>query len=104
MFTGYQAPHTLGRILLDQSLDVIKIFGQPYKANAQIRRLESSSGHADQAELFAWAQKMAEVGDIHRIALVHCEMDGAQPFKQLLDKSGIGQVVIPERGETVELG
>ena len=103
LFTGFQAPHTLGRILLDQSLDIIKIFGQPYEARAQIRRLESSSGHADQSELFHWAQAMAEQGDLEKIALVHCEMDSAQPFKQLLDKSGIGPVLIPERGQTVAL-
>ena len=103
LFTGFQAPHTLGRILLDQSLDIIKIFGQPYEARAQIRRLESSSGHADQSELFNWAQAMAEEGDLEKIALVHCEMDSAQPFKKLLGKSGIGPVLIPERGQTVAL-
>ena len=103
LFTGFQAPHTLGRILLDQSLDTIKIFGQPYEARAQVRRLESSSGHADQGELFHWAQSMAEQGELEKIALVHCEMNSAEPFKQLLDKSGIGPVLIPERGQKVAL-
>ena len=103
LFTGYQAPHTLGRILQDQSLETVKIFGQPYEVQAQVRRLESSSGHADQGELLTWAKQMAEAGDVQKVALVHCEMDAAEPFKALLDQNQIGPVVIPERGQTVSL-
>ena len=51
LFAGYQAPHTLGRLLLDQSLDVIKIYGEPYDVRCQVAKLEGSSGHADQSEL-----------------------------------------------------
>ena len=103
LFAGYQAPHTLGRILLDQSLETVKIFGQPHEVRAQVRRLDSSSGHADQAELLAWAKGMAETGELKKLALVHCEMDSAEPFKQLLEQSGIRPVIIPERGQTVPL-
>ncbi|MCH2180867.1 MAG: MBL fold metallo-hydrolase [Mariniblastus sp.] len=103
LFAGYQAPHTLGRILLDQSLETVKIFGQPYEVKAQVRRLDSSSGHADQAELLAWAKGMAKEGDLKKLALVHCEMESAEPFQQLLEQAGIGPVIIPERGQTVPL-
>ena len=46
---------------------------------------------------------MAEAGDVKKVALVHCEMDGAEPFKELLEQNGIGPVIIPERGQTVPM-
>ena len=103
MFAGYQAPHTLGRILLDQSKDVVKIYGEPYEVNCKICRLESSSGHADRNELLDWTKRIAERGNIKKIALVHCELEGAEPFKQLLKENHIGPVMIPERGSNMYL-
>ena len=35
LFAGYQAPNTLGRILLDGSLPKVKIFGQEYEVGAE---------------------------------------------------------------------
>ena len=103
MFTGYQAPHTLGRIILDKSKDIIKIYGEPYEMNAKVCKLQSSSGHADQQQLLEWAIEMNKIGDLKNVALVHCEMDGAEPFKKLLLENGIAKATIPARGDTIEL-
>lgn len=103
LFAGYQAPHTLGRILLDGSKEHVRIFGQEYKVAAQVCRLQGSSGHADQQELLDWAKKTHEQGDLKQVALVHCEMDGAEAFKQQLESNGISNVVIPARGESMAL-
>lgn len=103
LFTGYQAPHTLGRIILDGSKDIIKIYGEPYEMKAKVCKLQSSSGHADQQQLVDWAQSMHEKGDLRNVALVHCELDGAEPFKNLLEEQGISKVTIPARGDSIEL-
>ncbi len=99
LFAGYQAPHTLGRILLDRSLDKVKIYGQPYEVKAQVCKLQGSSGHADQQELLDWAEQTARDGDLKKIALVHCELDSATEFKALLEQKELGPVIIPAPGE-----
>ena len=104
LFAGYQAPHTLGRILLDGSKEKVRIYGQEYQVNARVCRLESSSGHADQRELLEWASGIRDQGDLRKVALVHCELDSAQAFQQLLGEEQIGPVIIPERGQAMELG
>ena len=103
MSTGYQAPHTLGRIILDGSKDIIKIYGEPYEVHAKVCKLESSSGHADQQQLMDWAVEMNKIGDLRNVALVHCEMDGAEPFKKLLLDNGIKDAKIPARGDSMDL-
>ena len=103
LFTGYQAPHTLGRILLDQSLPEVKIYGQPYKVNAQVSKLEGTSGHADQSELLDWASQTAELGNLKKIALVHCEMEPATIFKRKLMARKLAPVIIPAPGDEMEM-
>lgn len=103
MFTGYQAPHTLGRIILDGSKDIIKIYGEPYEMKAKVCKLESSSGHADQQQLVEWAKEMNASGNLKKVALVHCELDAAEPFSEQLKQNGIEKVLIPARGDSMSM-
>ena len=101
LFAGYQAPHTLGRLILDKAKDVIKIYGEPHELKAKVCKLQSSSGHADQQQLLEWASEMNHSGKLKKVALVHCELDSAREFEQLLQKNGIENVLIPDRGESM---
>ena len=103
LFAGYQAPHTLGRILLDGSLDKVKIYGQEYSVKAQVCKLQGSSGHADQKELLKWATTTADGGNIQQIALVHCELDAATEFKRKLVQRKLGSVIIPAPGDEMRM-
>lgn len=103
LFAGYQAPNTLGRILLDRSRDVVKIFGQPYKVKAHVCKLDGSSGHADKSELLTWAKRTQKNGNLKKVALVHCELDGAEPFQAELEQQGIRPVIIPAPGDVMEM-
>jgi metallo-beta-lactamase family protein len=103
LFAGYQAPNTLGRILLDGTLDKVKIYGEEYTVNAQICKLEGSSGHADQQELLQWAEEMSDRGDLKQIALVHCELDSATEFKKKLEQKKLGPVIIPAPGDEMSM-
>ena len=102
LFVGYQAPHTLGRRILEGQKQV-RIFGEEYEMRAKVSRLEASSGHADQKGLLEWAQAISDQGQLKQVALVHCELDSAKVFADKLEEHNIGPVLIPDRGESMEL-
>jgi metallo-beta-lactamase family protein len=102
LFTGYQAPHTLGRRILDGA-NSIRIFGQEYKMRAAVFKLEASSGHADQGELVEWAGAACRGGNVRQVALVHHEMPAATALKDRLAATGILQVLIPDREHIMPL-
>lgn len=102
LFSGFQAPHTLGRKILDGEKRV-SILGAERDVKARIERLESASGHADQDELLTWAQSVAEHGKLKEIMLVHGELDAANELKSLLESQNIASVRIPARGDEVML-
>ena len=103
LFAGYQAPHTLGRIILDGTKDIVKVYGQEYEVKAQVCKLQGSSGHADQKELLDWAEETADKGNLKGVALVHCEMDSAKVFKQQLELRKIKPVLIPAPGDEMSM-
>ena len=103
LFTGYQAPHTLGRRILDGHTD-IKIYGEKHEAKAKVLKLEASSGHADSNGLLEWAKDIAAGGNLKNVALVHCEIEPATEFKNRLVESGIENVMIPAPGDSMKLG
>ena len=103
LFAGYQAPHTLGRILLDGNLEKVRIYGDEYTVRADICKLQGSSGHADQQDLVNWAAETSKRGDVKGIALVHCEEDSAQAFEQELKKRKLGPVIIPAPGDEMPM-
>ena len=101
LFTGYQAPHTLGRRILEGEKQ-IRIYGEPVELRARVDKLNASSGHADQSELLSWATTTASQGHLKNVALVHCELDSGTEFKKLLAKNGIPSF-LPARGESMSL-
>ena len=55
LIVGFQAEGTRGRALISGDAE-LKFFGKYYKINAEIFRINSFSGHADQLELLDWLQ------------------------------------------------
>lgn len=103
LFAGYQAPHTLGRLILNQSREVIRIYGEEYKMNCKVAKLEGSSGHADQEELLDWAKATCDQGNVKNIALVHCELDSATEFQKHLSKRKLQPSIIPAPGDEMSM-
>lgn len=103
LFAGYQAPHTLGRLILNQSRDIIRIYGEEYELNCKVAKLEGSSGHADQDELLDWAKATCDQGNVKNIALVHCELDSATEFQNRLSKRKLQPSMIPAPGDEMSM-
>jgi metallo-beta-lactamase family protein len=85
LFVGYQAPGTLGRLLLSGARTV-RIHGEEVGVRANIRRLETYSGHADGPELVQWIRERLPVR--RGIFLTHGEEDSRTAFKQALVGAG----------------
>ena len=79
LITGWQAPDTLGRKLVD-GLPVVRIFGDEYENNARLEIINGFSGHADRDELLDWVGAMRDKPA--RTFLVHGEDDAATAFAQ----------------------
>ena len=101
LITGFQAPETLGRRLVDGHKRV-KIFGEDYDVRARVVSLNGLSGHADRSELLAWAKRL-QPPPAHTF-LVHGEPDAAFALADSLRvQLGFGNVHVPEMGQNFSL-
>ena len=98
LIVGYQAAHTLGRKLQD-GVNPVKIFGDPYRVKAKIYTIDAFSAHADRSDLLDYLHK---VKGVKKLFLVHGEEDGQLQFQKALKESGY-ESYIPSLNEIVEL-
>jgi metallo-beta-lactamase family protein len=100
LITGFQAQNTLGRKLVEKMQEV-PIYGEPMRVRAEVVKLNELSAHGDQRELLAWLKPMTK--GLKKVFLVHGEpLQSAALAKVIQEQFGL-EVVIPSRGDTVEL-
>ena len=97
LFVGYCAPATLGARILKGDKEV-SIHGTVYPVNAEIRKIESFSGHADYNEMidFLGCQNKSEV---EKTFLVHGEYETQVNYSARLQNSGFSNIEIPSKGQ-----
>ncbi len=100
LITGWQAPNTLGRRLVDGEKKV-RIFGDEYEVRAQIEVIDGFSGHADKGELLQWAGAIK--AKPQRAFLVHGEEPIALSFQQTLQQELGWTVDVPQKGQSFEV-
>lgn len=101
LVTGWQAPYTLGRQLVNGEKEV-KIFGEEYQVRANIEVITGLSGHADRNELLAWAGAMKKKPS--RTFVVHGEFEVATDFASALSSElGFSNVIVPEMHQAFDL-
>jgi len=100
LIVSWQAPHTLGRRLVEEQPQV-KIFGRKYPLRARVETINGYSAHADRDELLAWVRPIA--GDLRRAFVVHGDPDPAAALADGLRHLGVRQVSVPARGDTFPL-
>ncbi|OGQ98805.1 MAG: MBL fold metallo-hydrolase [Deltaproteobacteria bacterium RIFOXYD12_FULL_55_16] len=101
LVTGWQAPNTLGRKIVDGE-ETIRIFGEEFPLRATVESLTGFSGHADRDALLAWAGAMQKKPA--RTFVVHGEEDAATALAESLRQElGFAQVEIPEPHQAFEV-
>ncbi|GLQ58105.1 MBL fold metallo-hydrolase RNA specificity domain-containing protein [Devosia nitrariae] len=102
LFVGYQAPGTLGQILLSGARDV-RIHGHEVPVRAAIRSMGNYSAHADHSELMAWIRERLPAHGA--IFLTHGEDEERAALREALVAEGVGgdQVVLPMLDDMFEL-
>ncbi len=83
LFSGFQAPGTLGRSILDGARHVT-IFGEQIDVRCEIKKLNGISGHADQAGLVEWIKSFKK--EPKQIFVNHGEVEVAQFFANYIGK------------------
>jgi metallo-beta-lactamase family protein len=96
LFVGYQAEHTLGRII-QSGRSPVRIFGDWFDVRADVRTMEGFSAHADLDELLEWFDAMG--GAPERTFIVHGEERAARSLASHLRTRSGAAVDVPERDE-----
>ncbi|KAA3644673.1 MAG: MBL fold metallo-hydrolase [Chloroflexi bacterium] len=100
LIVSWQAPHTLGRRMLEGH-DQVKIFGETHDVKMRVERANGFSAHGGQTLLREYAD--AVKGSVKDIFLVHGEEKGAVGITEALNTDGFDKVHFPALGSSVEL-
>jgi metallo-beta-lactamase family protein len=101
LIVGWQAPHTLGRRLVEHR-PTVKIFGEEYSLKARVETINGFSAHADRTELLEYVQQMG-AGRLKIAFVVHGEEPSSLALADGLRELGVKHVTVPKPGETIEL-
>ncbi|MFH1831905.1 MAG: MBL fold metallo-hydrolase [bacterium] len=100
LFVGFQANGTTGQALVDGAKE-IEIHGKIYSVHAEIKAIETFSGHADYNEILEWIGYFE--GGPKKVFVTHGEIEAAQPLKKKIEERFGCSVVIPKYLESFEL-
>lgn len=100
LMVGFCSEGTLGHTLLQQPR-ALEFNGKQYAVLAEIDKLDSLSGHADQQGLIDFVADQSP-NNLKKIWLVHGEYESQVVLAEVLTQRGY-QVVVPEEGETAWL-
>jgi len=101
LIVGYMAENTLGRRIADGQKEV-RIMGDFYKVNAEVRRINAFSAHADYAECAQWLDSI-DTSRLKKIFLVHGEKGVQESFASYLNGKGYKDVEIVKYGKTYNI-
>lgn len=99
---GFQAPHTLGRRIVERRSRV-RIFGVERDLRAEVVIMNGFSAHADQRDLVEYAGEVKARGPLARVALVHGEEGPQKALIAKMKENGIEGAVAPQPGATLEV-
>jgi metallo-beta-lactamase family protein len=98
---GYCSPVTLGARILRGDKEV-SIHGTVYPVNAEVRKIESFSGHADYKEMISFLG-CQEKGSLEKTFIVHGEYETQKKYAAELRKEGYHNIEIPARGQEYQI-
>jgi len=98
---GYCSPTTLGARILNGSKEV-SIFGIVHQVNADIRKIESFSGHADYLEMIKFLD-CQEKHALEKTFIVDGEYETQKKYVAELQKEGYRNIEIPAKGQEFQV-
>jgi metallo-beta-lactamase family protein len=98
---GYCAPTTLGAKIMRGDKEV-SIFGVKYRVRAQLKSIQSYSGHADYSELQRYLDTQ-NPESVRRFFVIHGEDEAREAFAKNISDKGFQNVSIPKFKEVFEL-
>jgi metallo-beta-lactamase family protein len=98
MITGFQAPGTLGRALVDRA-PTVRIHGRSIRPAATVHTVGGLSAHGDQADLLRWYGSFANRPPV---CLVHGEWQASHALRQRIEAVG-GRAMLPKPGMRLDL-
>lgn len=97
---GYCSPPTLGaRILRGEK--AVSIHGNMYEVKAEIRRIDSFSGHGDYKEMLQFLE-CQDKEKLQQVVVVHGEYKAQQSYRNTLASEGYKNIIVPEVGDMIE--
>jgi len=98
---GYCSPVTLGARILRGDKEV-SIHGTVYEVKADIRKIDSFSGHADYNEMIGFLDCQKKK-DLEKVFIVHGEHETQKKYLNHLNDAGFVNIEIPARGQEYEI-
>lgn len=97
LIVGWQAPHTLGRRIVEKQ-PLVKIFGEEYRLNAQVEIINGFSAHADRSELLDWFDAIEPKPE--HVFVIHGEEEVSESFAGALVQRGVPNAHVPHLHES----
>jgi metallo-beta-lactamase family protein len=94
LIVGWQAPHTLGRKLVEH-WERVRIFGEEYSLRAEVEVTGGYSAHADRGELLDYVQQLNN-GRLKKVFVVHGEEEASLALAAGVRELGVPEAVVPE--------
>jgi metallo-beta-lactamase family protein len=101
LIVGWQAPHTLGRRLVERRA-AVRIFGEEYSLKARVETINGFSAHADRNGLLGYAEQLG-AAQLKAAFVIHGEEPASLALADGLDELGVQEAIVPKMGETFEV-
>ena len=95
LFVGYCAPATLGARIMS-GVPEVSIHGTVYPVKAEIKKIESFSGHGDYKEMISFLT-CQEKSALEKTFIVHGEYETQKKYVAELQKEGFRNIEIPDK-------
>jgi metallo-beta-lactamase family protein len=101
LIVGYCAPTTLGA-RIGRGDKQVSIFGTVYDIKAEVKKLESFSGHGDYKEMISFLG-CQDKGALQKMFIVHGEYETQKKYVATLSTEGYKNIEIPAKGQEFEI-
>ena len=101
LVVGYCSPETLGA-RIQSGVKEVSIHGIIHEVNADIRKIESFSGHGDYKEMIGFLN-CQEKSAIEKTFIVHGEYETQKKYAARLQNDGFRNIEIPAKGQLYDI-